>query len=122
MDILNYISLFIGIIGITVIIWGALLTFLQFLGLEAGRFSGSNICRGRELLRLYLGSYILLGLEFMIAADIIHTLVKPDMRGLAVLGAIVAIRTVISYFLNREVGEIHDGGGSGRPTAPASGD
>jgi uncharacterized membrane protein len=54
-------------------------------------------------IRAILGTYILFGLEFMIAADIIHTFIKPTQEDLIVLGTIVAIRTVISYFLGREV-------------------
>ena len=50
-----------------------------------------------------LGYYLLLGLEFLIAADIINTLVRPTPQDLLVLGAIVAIRTVISYSLNTEL-------------------
>jgi uncharacterized membrane protein len=50
-----------------------------------------------------LGYYLLLGLEFLIAADIIDTLMKPATQDLIVLGAIVAIRTVISYSLNSEL-------------------
>jgi len=57
----------------------------------------------RKKLRHVLGYYLLLGLEFLIAADIIDTLMKPRVQDLAVLGAIVLIRTVISYSLNAEL-------------------
>lgn len=50
-----------------------------------------------------LGYYLLLGLEFLIAADIVDTLMKPELRELIVLGAIVAIRTIISFSLNAEL-------------------
>ena len=50
-----------------------------------------------------LGYYLLLGLEFLIAADIIDTLMKPSLQDLIVLGAIVLIRAVISYSLNGEL-------------------
>jgi hypothetical protein len=43
------------------------------------------------------------GLEFLIAADIIDTLMKPDTRDIIVLGSIVAIRTVIGYSLQSEL-------------------
>jgi uncharacterized membrane protein len=57
----------------------------------------------RKQLRHILGYYLLLGLEFLIAADIIDTLMKPSTQDLVILGAIVAIRTVISYSLNSEL-------------------
>jgi uncharacterized membrane protein len=57
----------------------------------------------REAVRHQLGSYLLLGLEFLIAADIIRTVSHPTLSDMAILASIVAIRTVISYFLDREI-------------------
>lgn len=54
-------------------------------------------------MRWDLGFHLLLGLEFLIAADIIRTIVHPSLQELAILGSLVAIRTVISYFLNKEI-------------------
>jgi len=48
-----------------------------------------------------------MGLEFMIGADIVRTLIRPSLQELAVLGSMVAIRTVISFFLNKEMGKDH---------------
>lgn len=50
--------------------------------------------------------YLLLGLEFMVAADIIETVFKPSLEHLGVLGGIVIIRTVLNYFLNMELEHI----------------
>jgi uncharacterized membrane protein len=50
-----------------------------------------------------LGYYLLLGLEFLIAADVIDTLMKPTPQDLLVLGGIIVIRTIISYSLNTEL-------------------
>jgi len=54
-------------------------------------------------IRHTVGAYLLLGLEFLIAADIIRTIVKPTLEELAILGGIVIIRTIISYFLGKEI-------------------
>jgi uncharacterized membrane protein len=53
--------------------------------------------------RLRLGTYILAGLEFMIVADILFTIVNRRLEDVIVLAIIVAVRTLISYFLNREL-------------------
>ena len=45
-----------------------------------------------------MGTYILIGLEFMIVSDIIHTFVTRTTEDLIFLGAIVIIRTAISFF------------------------
>ena len=107
MEVLDYISLAIGIIGIIVIIWGLLVGIIEFILVEYRRFRRENICRQRENVRHHLGSYLLLGLEILIAADIIHTVFKPTLQDLAILGSIVAIRTVLNFFLNRELSEAH---------------
>ena len=67
----------------------------------------------KEDLRHHLGYYLLLGLEFLIAADIVHTVLTPTLADLAILGAIVAIRTVISFSINWELRQVsrHEVGG-----------
>ena len=56
------------------------------------------------MFREQLGRSILLGLEFLVAADIIRTVaVTPDARSVAVLGGIVLIRTFLSFSLQLEV-------------------
>ena len=54
--------------------------------------------------RQQLGRSILLGLELLVAADIIRTIaVEPSLRGVAVLGGIVLIRTFLSFALELEI-------------------
>jgi uncharacterized membrane protein len=50
-----------------------------------------------------LGSHLLLGLEIFIAADIINSVASPTWEKVGLLGAIVGIRTVLSYFLALEM-------------------
>lgn len=107
MDILNLLSLTVGIIGVLIMAWGVLLTIIEFLRYEyvdLQKSSDRKKQKDRMTLRQDLGSYILLSLEFMIAGDIIHTVIKPSKESLIVLGSIVVIRTIISYFLNKELG------------------
>lgn len=101
--VLHYVSLAIGIMGVAIIVWGVLLMMVRLLRLELTRLKGSRIFHEREAIRHRLGSYLLLGLEFLIAADIIGTITHPTLEDMAVLGSIVAIRTVISHFLDREI-------------------
>lgn len=44
-----------------------------------------------------------MGLEFIVAADLIGTTTTPDYYALGILAIIVAIRTVLSFTLNREL-------------------
>ena len=104
-EILRIISYSIGIIGVLTIVWGVILITYRLLKLEFKRFRQKSIYPEREYLRHQLGSYLLLGMEFLIAADIIGTITHPTLKDMAVLGSIVIIRTVISYFLEKEVAE-----------------
>lgn len=101
--ILHIISVVIGSIGVVVIIWGVIITVFRLLKLEIKRIRQVSIYRERESLRHQFGSYLLLALEFMIAADIVATFTHPTLNDIAFLGGIVAIRTVISYFLEKEI-------------------
>lgn len=56
--------------------------------------------------KIELGGFVLLGLEILIVADIIETIIRPTLNDIIRLAAIVAIRTVISLFLNKEIHEI----------------
>lgn len=60
-------------------------------------------CVAYEHLRLVLGRFLALGLEFQLAADILKTAVSPTFDDLGQLGAIAAIRTVLNYFLAQEI-------------------
>jgi uncharacterized membrane protein len=87
--------------GISVLIVGAAAAAVAFaLRLVRGRaFRGAY----REL-RADLGRAILLGLEFLVIADIIGTVaVEPTLHNLGVLAGIIAIRTLLSFALELEV-------------------
>ena len=54
-------------------------------------------------LRLHLGRYLALGLDFQLGADILGTAVSPTFEEVQLLAAIVVIRTVLNYFLSKEI-------------------
>ncbi len=103
MEYLHHASFGIGVLGVAVIVFGVLCGLVRFVRAEISAARGLAVEAERKELRHVLGYYLLLGLEFLIAADIIDTLMKPSTQDLIVLGAIVAIRTVISYSLNSEL-------------------
>jgi len=88
----------VGLVGMAIIIWGIILVLKDFL-LEL--FSDEP--QSKRQLRQKLGSYLVLGLEFFIAADIIRTIIRPGWKEIGMLAAIVAIRITLSYFLGREL-------------------
>lgn len=93
----------IGSIGVAIIVWGVILTVYRLLMLELSRLKNRSIYQERESVRHQFASYLLLAMEFLIAADIIATVIHPTFQEIAILASIVAIRTVISYFLEKEI-------------------
>lgn len=53
--------------------------------------------------RLTLGRWLALALEFELAADILNTAVTPSWSDIEKLAAIAAIRTALNYFLSKEI-------------------
>jgi len=86
-------------VGVAVIVGGAVIATAAMVVRLRGSDSDSY-----ELFRRRLGRSILLGLEFLVAADIIRTVaVTPTGESVAVLGGIVAIRTFLSFSLQVEM-------------------
>ena len=59
-------------------------------------------------IRIKLGHYLVLALEFLVAKDILESIVNPSYQWLITLWAIVTIRTVLSYFTNKEIAEVKE--------------
>ncbi len=55
--------------------------------------------------RLTLGRFIALGLEFQLASDVLSTAVAPTFEELGKLAVVAALRTALNYFLQREIAE-----------------
>lgn len=87
--------------GVGIIAVGAFATLALFLYRLATGFDRDKAVAN---LRSSLGRAILLGLEFLVAADIINTVaVQPTLGSVAVLAGIVAIRTFLSFSLETEI-------------------
>ena len=88
--------------GLAAIVIGAAYATLRFfLGL---RRRGEEGLHPFASYRSDLGRAILLGLEFLVAADIVHTVaIEPTLESLYVLAGIVLIRTFLSFSLEVEL-------------------
>jgi uncharacterized membrane protein len=102
---LEWVTAGIDIVSIVVMLVGAA-RFI--LGFAAAEFAGDaeRRVRGIDAERAQLGRYILAGLELLIVSDIIHTALSLALSDLVFLGLLVLIRSAISFFLDREIGEI----------------
>lgn len=100
--ILVLIQHIIASFGVFIILAGIIYSLSQFLYyVITGQVSsqGAKI----NIIRLTLGRVLLLGLEFIVAADLIGTTTTPDYYSLGILASIVLIRTLLSYTINREI-------------------
>jgi uncharacterized membrane protein len=101
---ISSISLTLNIIGALITIWGTSISLFELLKKEILRKQES--IQLNEYIRIKLGSYLVLALEFFIAGDIIKTVITPTWQSLGILGAIVVIRTILSYFLTKDLKKI----------------
>ena len=104
-NIINAISFLLNIFGALITVWGVILSLFEFIKKEIVA-KGGAVLQGNETIRLKLGSYLVLALEFFIAGDIIRTIITPTWEGMGILGAIVVIRTILSYFLTKDIKKI----------------
>jgi uncharacterized membrane protein len=98
-EYVGFIAIIMEAMGVFVILIGMFYAFLQFLFPSLG-----NPLRSFKILRQEIGKAILLGLEILVAADIIATVVtEPTMDSVLTLGVIVLIRTFLSVSLEVEL-------------------
>ena len=105
----------VSVIGVTVVIWGVAEAVWRFFALKRARhLSHTRTLAATARIRERLGAHLLLGLDIFIGADIIKSVVTPSWENIAMLAAIVLIRIVMSYFLEREMERTHQSAQSGR--------
>ncbi len=87
--------------GALVIFSGAAIGFIRFTWTAL-------VHRQAEMftpVRLDVGRFLALGLEFQLASDLLRTAVAPSFDEIGKLGAVAAIRTALNFFLAREIRE-----------------
>lgn len=101
-SLLVFIQHFVSVIGIFIIISGVIFALYQYLYTV---FSGQLVSEAIKInqIRLNLGRILILGLEFIVAADLIGTTTTPDYYEVGLLAIIVLIRTVLSFSINKEL-------------------
>ncbi|WP_237572483.1 DUF1622 domain-containing protein [Mycolicibacterium lacusdiani] len=99
-DVVDLMVRLIEACGAVVIMIGAVVAITKFavalVRRDINQFSS---------VRLSLARFLVLGLEFQLAADVLRTAISPSFEEIGKLAAIAAIRTVLNYFLNREIAQ-----------------
>ncbi len=100
-DVVDILVRFVEAAGAVVIFVGAVIAAIRFVvtGLR------TRSAEAFVPVRLGLGRFLELGLEFQLASDVLRTAIAPSFREIGQLAAVAAIRTALNYFLGREIKE-----------------
>ena len=93
-------ALAIKAVAVLVVVWGSVEAAVGCFALVARRQVGHG---ARKVVWRRFGVWLLLGLEFLLAADIVETVISPDWSQIGQLGAIAVIRTFLNYFLEKDL-------------------
>lgn len=101
LEIIEYIALGIEVLAVGLIVMGIIIPTVSYF------WTGADSSKRPEAYRLYkirLGRALLLGLEILVAADIVRTVaLEPSLPNVATLGLLVLIRTFLSWSLVVEI-------------------
>lgn len=107
--IAQYIAVFSEAVAVLIIISGMLGALGVYLKRSIIRKTGYHAAvHGRH----HLGHSLSLALEFLIGADILKTAISPTWQDIGQLGAIVGIRTILNFFLTRELRQMEADSGN----------
>jgi uncharacterized membrane protein len=101
-ELAEYIALIVESIAVGVVAFGAIEAFVR---LFQPVFDWPPAMGWRKSIWVDFGMWLLLGLQFALAADIVRSVIAPTWEDLGFLAAIAAIRTLLNYFLEKEIEE-----------------
>lgn len=105
-SVLLYIQHSISFCGVLVIFGGVITALVRYVTFLFDNETAEKMTINK--IRLKLGLVLTLGLEFIVAADLIGTTTAPDYYSIGIVASIVLIRTVLSYTLNHEINSIRE--------------
>ncbi|MCA9860238.1 MAG: DUF1622 domain-containing protein [Thermomicrobiales bacterium] len=101
LDLIEYLALIIEILAVSVIAIGVVYALIRFL---VARYGNETLHTYDRQFRANLGNSLLVGLEILVAADIIRTVaLEPSLTNVAILGILVLVRTFLSWSLVVEI-------------------
>ncbi|WP_196891163.1 DUF1622 domain-containing protein [Aureivirga marina] len=108
-EYLDELSDIVDIIGIIILMFGFLKGIIELIKTEFKTMTKKeSFYTSIQTLRSKVGLYILLALDFLIASDIIGSVVHKTKDELFKLAIVIVIRIIIGYFLSKEITEIRE--------------
>jgi uncharacterized membrane protein len=105
-DVFEILSNIVSAVGVLVLIYGFTRVLIQLIINEIVRKEKRSFFNSTQSLRVKIGLYILLSLDFLIVSDIIDSITHRNLDELTKLGIIIVIRIAIGHFLGKEISEI----------------
>jgi uncharacterized membrane protein len=96
------IALGMEVVAALIIAFGGVMSLIRLI---LRRTSSGPAFHNRRRVFIEFGTWLILGLEFELAADIIRSAISPTWHDIGQLGAVAVIRTFLNYFLERDVRE-----------------
>ena len=104
--VLEWLAVAIDLAGAMIMVWA----FVEaVLGLVRGSIRAGDApsrIRNMQVVRCGLGVKLVFALELMIISDLFVTIISRSIDDLILVGGLVVIRTVIGFFLNKEIQEV----------------
>lgn len=101
--ILQFLIVILQFTSVAIILYGIILTIIKFLKVEFSKENKITTVKKLNMAKNFLGSYILLGLEVLVCSGIILSILRPTLYDILLLGSTVLLRTIISFFLKKEL-------------------
>ena len=95
-----YVALCVESVAVLIVAYGSAEAFLQLVAVMLRPRTSHG--ERKALWRRY-GVWLLLALEFELAADIVRSVISPTWLDIGQLGAIAVIRTFLNYFLEKDL-------------------
>jgi uncharacterized membrane protein len=112
-----YTALIVEAIAVVVIAFGSFETIIYLAGQTLGVMPRTPYWRRDLFVRF--GRWLIMGLQFALAADIVRSVITPTWNDIGQLAAIALIRTFLNYFLEKDLEEMSDSL-AGEKKAPAA--
>ncbi len=105
--ILELIAHIINIVGVVILTFGFTKELIKYLIVEFKDGILPTPLGAIQKIRCQLGTYVLLALDFLVASDVIMSVVELSMDKLIKLAAIIGLRIVLGYFVGKDIKELH---------------
>ena len=106
LELLEWTAMAVDGVGVLVMLLGFVLAVVRFVPVALR--SGASGIGEIQRIRCGLGTYLVFALELMIISDLLHSIASRTLEDLYFLAGIVVLRTLIAYFLNKEIQELRE--------------